>query len=241
MNDLHDHLTRIAGSAPAPGPAQLDADLVRGKRALRRRRTLQTAGGSAFAVAAVVAAVSFTASGGGTGSTPGAPVAAPPAATSTQAPAVKLVAYKGKQPEGFTVDKVPDGWFIQNSNLSSLVLAPKDRSKTPTEFGTGPDGKPFKPSVAPIDDPDSFVGKITVFLQSRDQHGTPEGKKVDVAGAEGVLQNMEGDDSKTLWIAQGKKPSVLIQFWEGIGLTEAQMIELGAGVHVEKGAVQGAG
>ncbi|WP_306209731.1 hypothetical protein [Actinoplanes sp. RD1] len=239
MNALRDSLDTIAGSPAAPSETQLGADLVRGKQALRRRRALQAAGGSAFAVAAVVAAVSLTTTT--TGSGPNAPVAAPPAATSTQAPAVKLVAYKGKQPEGFTVDKVPDGWFIQTSDTSSLLLAPKDRSKAPTDFGKDPWGNPIKPSVDPYDDPTSFIGKIGVFLQSKDASSPTDGKKVDVAGTEGFLQNMEGDDSKTLWVLRGDKPAVTIQFWEGIGLTEAQMIEFGAGVHVEKGAVQGAG
>ena len=65
MNDLQNRLAELAGPASPPTAAQLDADLTRGRRALRRRRTAQTLAGSAFAVAAAVAAFSFTATGTG--------------------------------------------------------------------------------------------------------------------------------------------------------------------------------
>ena len=243
MTDLHNRLDRIAGPAAVPTAADVDADLVRGRRALRRRRTVQATGGSAFAVAALVAAVSFT-TGGGTAAGPGATQAADrPAAT---AAAVKLVAYRGEQPKGFTVDTVPDGWFVQQDSSYSLTLAP-DRAANP-----GPDTDPSKD---PVHDPQSFVGKIGVMLSSKDQDGPGDGTAVKVGDRNGVLVKSpvgetpdgplptpaDGDTGWTLWVEQPSGAHLLVQFWEGLGMTREQMVELAAGVHVHKDAQQGVG
>ncbi len=243
MTDLHNRLDRIAGPAAAPTTADVDADLARGRRALRRRRTVQATGGSAFAVAALVAAVSF-ATTGGTPAGPGATRAADrPAAT---AAAVSLVAYKGEQPKGFTVDKVPDGWFVQQDSSYSLTLAP-DRVENP-----GPDADPSKD---PVHDPQSFVGKIGVMLSSKDQSGPGDGTAVKVGDKDGVLVKSpvgqtpdgplptpaDGDTGWTLWVEQPSGAHLLVQFWEGLGMSREQMVELAAGVHVHQDAQQGVG
>lgn len=235
MNDLQNRLAELAGPASPPTAAQLDADLTRGRRALRRRRTAQTLAGSAFAVAAAVAAFSFTATGTGpvTPANPGV------------AQSVQLVAYKGEQPQGFTVDKVPDGWFVQGRESYGLVIAPK------AVQNPGPD---VDPSKDPMYDPQDYSGKIAVFLQSKDEGGPRPGKDVKVGDAEGVLvkslpaqvpgqpsADPDADSGYSLWVKQPSGVHLIIQFWEGIGLSESQMLELGAGVHVEKGAVQGVG
>jgi hypothetical protein len=243
MTDLHNRLAAIAGPGAAPTTADVDADLARGRRALRRRRTLQATGGSAFAVAALVAAVSWATTGGApTG--PGGPQAADrPAAT---AAAVQLVAYKGEQPKGFTIDKVPDGWFVQDDDNYNLTLAP-DRVQNP-----GPD---VDPSRDPVHDPQSFVGKIGIMLSSKDQSGPGDGTAVKVGGKDGVLVKSpvgqtpdgplptpaDGDTGWTLWVEQPSGAYLLIQFWEGLGMSREQMTELGAGVHVHKDAQQGVG
>lgn len=227
MKDLRDQLAAIAGPAvDPPTSAVADADLSRGRRALRRRRTTQLLGGSAFAVAAVVAGFVFTLNG-----TTGGPG---PVATEhgTAVAATQLVAYQGKQPKGFTLDKVPDGWFVQTDDDSSIVLAPRSI-----------EGKPAAdPSQQPLHDPQSFVGKIGVFLQSKDQGGPPPGTEVKVGDRDGVLaKNADNDTGRTLWIAQPSGVYLLIQFWEDIGLSHEQMVDFGAGVHVTKGAKQGVG
>lgn len=228
MKDLHDQLASIAGPPIGPTtPAAADADLARGRRALRRRRTAQTLGGSAFAAAAVVAAFAFTTSviPGGAGPTP--------TDRGTVTATTQLVAYQGKQPKGFTLDKVPDGWFVQADNDSNIVLAPRSIQ-----------GKPVVDvSKQPLHDPQSFVGKITVMLESRDQNGPPPGgTAVKVGDRNGVLAKTDDNDTgRTLWIEQPSGVYLLIQFWEDIGLSHEQMVDFGTGVHVTKGAKQGVG
>ena len=221
MMDLRDEMNRLAGPAHAPTPAEIDADLARGRSALRRRRSVQAMTGSAFAVAALVVAVAVATSGGGTG------------VTSPERPVItaQLVAYTGEQPKGFTIDKVPAGWFIQADDEGALVLAP-ETAKNP-----GPD---VNPSTSPEFDPRSFVGKIAIMLQSKDQDA-PEGEEVKAGDKDAVLVPSPDGQGFTLWIAQPDAPSVLIQFWEDFGLSQEQVLELGAGVHVHEGAVQGVG
>jgi hypothetical protein len=236
MMDLQHRLDEIAGPARPPTAAQLDADLARGRQSLRRRRTAQTLAGSAFAVAAAVAAFSFTATG------PGGP---PTSTTPSVASAVQLVAYKGEQPKGFTVDKVPDGWFVQGRESFELVIAPK------AVQNPGPD---VDPSKDPIYDPRDYRGKIAVFLQSKDESGPRDGKEVRVGDKDGVLvkslpaqvpgepsADPAADSGYSLWVKQPSGVHLIIQFWEGVGLSESQMLELGAGVHVHSDAVQGVG
>ena len=238
MIDLRNHLEERTGP---PGPAtvaQADADLARGRKALRRRRAAQTIAGSAFGVAALVAAFTVATSG-----TNAPPAADRPAVVS----AAKLVAYKGVQPKGFTVDKVPDGWFIQSDENYSLVLAP-DKAKKP-----GPD---VNPSTQPLFDKHSYVDKITIMLESKDQNGpSREGKAVKAGDKEGVLLKSlrgvtpdgpaptaaGGDTGWELWLKQPSGVHLIVQYWQGLGLSEDQMVELGAGVHVHADAEQTVG
>ncbi|MFF5080408.1 hypothetical protein ACFY36_25430 [Actinoplanes sp. NPDC000266] len=238
MSDLRRHFEKIAGPTPetTTTAAQAEADLGRGRRALRRRRTVQSIAGSAFGVAALVAVFAVATSGG-----PGE--SAPPVAIKEKTPVVQLVAYKGEQPKGFTVDKVPSGWFIQNDDNYSLVFAP-EKAKNP-----GPDVNPSS-DAGQIYNPASFVGKIVVMLESKDQSGPGrEGKTVKVGDQQGLLlKSLNGEtpapDSDTGWELWVKQPSgiyMIIQVWEGLGLSESQIVELGAGVHVHEGAQQGVG
>ena len=157
MTDLRDHFEDMAGPVSPPTAEQVAADLTRGRRALRRRRTLQTAAGSSFDAAALVAAFAVAANGDGTG--PGAPVATGTGDRSSSAAAVKLVAYRGEQPKGFTIDTVPDGWFVQSDDNYNLVLAP-NKVKKP--------GLNVNPSTDPVYDEQTFVGKIAILLESKD-------------------------------------------------------------------------
>ncbi|MEU7908494.1 hypothetical protein [Actinoplanes sp. NPDC049118] len=248
--DLHRQLDALAGPEVTPTMADIDSDLDRGRRALRRRRTVQKITGSAFAVAALAAGLLVANSGTPAGTTP--TVAKDPGSVGVTA--TRLVAYTGDQPKGYTIDKVPDGWEIQADTASALILAPKD---------------------ALDQDPQSFVGKIGIMLQSKDEHGAPEGRKVTVGDTPGVLVPEQeitdptalrlreeakraaiakggpsaapfltddgADDGATLWVRQPGGVYLLVQFWEGLGLSEKDMLEIGAGVHVHKGAVQGVG
>jgi hypothetical protein len=146
-----------------------------------------------------------------------APVVAPSAAA-----ALKLVAYRGEQPKGFTIDKVPDGWEVQGVTASALTIAP---------IGF------------PDQSPDSFVGKIVVMLQSADDNSTPKGTKVTVAGRPGVINKPadENTATKNLWVKQKNGAWLLVQIWDATGWTQQEIVEFGAGIHVLKGAQPGRG
>ncbi|GAA4962442.1 hypothetical protein [Actinoplanes utahensis] len=222
MMNLHDGLAQLAGPAAEPTPDTVAADLARGRRALRRRRTAQAAAGSAFTVAAVAAAFAF-ATAGSTAPTPG-PVEAKAPATVATIPAggFKLVDYRGAQPEAFTVGKVPAGWEVQGVTVSSLTV--------------GPVGMADK-------DPNSFVGKVAVMLQSADEHGEMPGTptRVRVGDQEGFFVQRTGSQGVTLFVKQPNGINLEIQVWEGIDWTRDQIVAFAEGVHVSPDAKQGVG
>lgn len=220
MTNLHDGLAGIAGSAAEPTPETVAADLARGRRALRRRRATQAAAGSAFTVAAVAAAFAFATAG------PAAPPAVEAKATTPAAAPVtfQLVDYRGKQAETFTVDKVPAGWEVQGVTAASLTVA--------------------RPGIAD-QNPDSYVNKVGVFLQSRDEHGKLPGPatRVTVGDKEGFFVQRPGTDGDgvTLFIKQPNGVNLEIQVWDGVGWTRDQIVAFAEGVRVSPDAQQGVG
>jgi hypothetical protein len=233
MMDLRDHLGNIAGPAAAPDAAIVDADVARGRKALRRRRAGRAIAGSVLGVAALVAG--FAVAG------PGLPDR-PPAVT-----AARLVAYEGAQVKGFTVDKVPAGWFIQSDENYGLSMAP-DAAKNP------PPGA--DPSKSPLYDSQDYRDKIVIYLESKDQDGPQRpGTAVKVGDLDGTLVKSlpghapgqepvvpaDGDTGWTLWVKLPSGVHVIVQFWEGLGFSQDEMVELAAGVHVHADAEQAAG
>jgi len=213
MMELHDRLDRLAGPAAPATAAQADADLARGRRALRHRRTVKGAATGVFAVAAAAAALAY-----GTASQPAPhPAAAPAPAVAT----TTLVAYHGEQPKGYTIDKVPAGWEIQGADPSVLTIGPvgaRDR------------------------DPHSFVGKIAIMLQSKDEHVTPSGTPVTVGGKAGFLITPEDQPTgRTLYVKQPDGVYLIVQLWDARGWSNAAIVEFAAGVHVLPDAVEGRG
>jgi hypothetical protein len=245
MMDLQERLGQIAGPAERPTIAQIEADLSRGRRALRRRRTTQTGAGSALGVAALVTAFTLANTGVGAGSHTAA-IGDRPAAGAHSSTVLRLAAYKGAQPKGFTVDTVPDGWYVQSDNRYNLLIAP-ERAKHP---GPGVD-----PSKAPVYDPSSYVDKIGITLSSRDNGHPRPGSPVKVGDRDGVLVKSErgmtpdgpaptaanGDPGWTIWVKQPSGVYLIVQFWQGLALGKGQMIEIAAGVHVHKEALRAAG
>jgi hypothetical protein len=213
MIDLRSRLDEIAGPVVTPSESQVEADVARGRRALRRRRARQAVAGSAFAAVALATAVALGTSGLSPARHPG-----PPAASDT-GHATKLVAYTGEQPEGYTLDKVPDGWEVQGVDAYALVLAPKGIADR---------------------DPGSFVGKIAIMLQSQDDHSTPVGTPVRIGDKPGVLVNQDGAGF-TLFVKQPSGVYLLIQVWDGLGWGEREIVEFAAGVHVHADAKRGRG
>jgi hypothetical protein len=226
MTNLYDGLERIAGPGVAPTPQQIEADLARGRGALRRRRLFQAGGASAFAVAAVAAAaVAFTSTGApAADNTPLAQGSAPAAGATTPAAgpaALQLVAYTGAQPEGYTLDTVPDGWEVQGVDAYVLTLAPKN---------------------AKDKNPSSFVGKVVAMLQSVDDTAAPTGEAVTIGGNPGVIKKAGGQTSGwTVFVDQPGRPRLQVQVWDGLGWSKADAIAFTEGVHVNDNAKPGHG
>ena len=215
MTNLQDGLARIAGPAAEPTREQVAADLARGQKALRRRRTTQVAGSCAFAVAALAAVIVGTT---GTGAAPKAPEAAGdrPAASAPQNAVTKLVAYQGEQPKGFTLDQVPAGWELQGADDFGIVIAPKG----------------FQDK-----NPNSFVGKIVAQLQEFAPNEELKGKQVTVDGKTGLLTKMiDQTDGSALFVELGESRWLVIQVWDGLGWGEKEVLEFASGIHVDENA-----
>ena len=246
MMDLREELGRIGGDLTASTVQQADLDLALGRRAVRRRRIAQAMGGSLAAVAAV-AAISLSVNGGSSDGV----VASPPAATAPSF-SPRLVSYTGAQPEYFTVDWVPEGWFVQNSNSSGLIIAPDEAASG------GPD---VNPSAGPLYDPRNAKGKISVWLTNRSGEKLPPDLKIiNIGGHQALLLKNErseeaqpdgklalepvrpdGDYGADVVLLLPGNTSVEVHFWSGVGLSDQQMLQLAAGVHVSPKAKPGVG
>jgi hypothetical protein len=214
-------------------PADPDEDLARGRRLLRRRR--QRMAGLAGVTAAVLCGILVPLSLHG--SAPAAshpvaaassPVATPSEAVSsptpttkpvTQTHAIKLVAWVGTQPPGYKVDWMPKGWVVQGSTPFALTMAsPGTKDKNP----------------------DVFVGKLVVMLQSRDASAPPASwADQPVNGRPGKF-DVQGDTQiLTFKVAGGQW--VVIQAPVSLGWDSAELAKFGGGVTVLAAAQQGRG
>ena len=227
MNDseLNTMLNNLAGTSRPTTDADLTGDLARGRSALRRRRTLLTNGALALAV---IGGLVVAGTSGAFDSDSKAPaVNAAPVAPSTGSAvpstdlssAIQFVAYTGKQPEGFTVATVPDGWKIQGVNSYALVIAPP----------TGVD-----------DQIDSFVGKLVVMLQSQDENPDPDGIPVSVGDHHGVMLD-PGDGYASIHYNDGSGHMVVVQWPNSAGWSKEDVAKFAAGVQVTSDAKAGRG
>ena len=216
MNDLKDlfELALADGNAPFSDVlANPSADLLRGKRLLARRtrrRMLNAVAATAAAAAATVAVLPTVAGG---------PVAKPGHSSAAARPhtgaAVRLVAYTGTQPPGYTVTVIPAGWVIQGSNSSALVIAPEN---------------------APDKNPDSFIGKLIVEQEGFDPSGaSAQGwSPVHVAGHAAYYSVQSGSGTETAGLVIQEAPDrwLLVQAPTSLGWTKHQMVQFGLGVTV---------
>jgi hypothetical protein len=225
--DLHQRLGEIAGPPLPPTTEQLEADLARGRRALRRRRGVQTVASAALAVAAVLAGFTFTRGAAQPDGPDGRAVDVPAAA-----PATKLVAYTGEQPADFTIDKVPNGYSVRSDDNGVVVLGPED------EQGRGPDADPFR-------DPDhgeqAFAGKVRISVETTDGMNIGVGTGIKVAGKEGIFTKgptgmPNADVGWSVWVLQGPATYLIVYFGKGFKLDRAEMIDVAAGVTVREDA-----
>ncbi|MFG1997497.1 hypothetical protein ACGFJ7_46715 [Actinoplanes sp. NPDC048988] len=169
----------MAGPADDTPAGVIEDDLARRRRAVRRNRFFRVAAGSAFSVAAVAAALSL-----GPGLV-GGPAEDPPTVARSAdgaAAGIKLVSYTGEQPRLFTIDTVPQGFFIQAQNEYELVIAP-EQARTPD---------PAKPQLS---DPKVYTDKIAVYLQSKDFTVEPTGdEQFTIGNKPAALRSIHTDD-----------------------------------------------
>lgn len=197
MTDILDRLARLDGSTDIPDQAVLRGDLSRGESALSRRRRTRTAvAGAALTVAL------------------GAGLAVPTAlaedhtSSDTSRPDVALVSWNGTQPEGFKVDKVPEGFFVQGSDAHVFTIAP--------------DGDTTHPLA--------FPGKLVVMLQDPAAVGVDlGGEPVDVGDVRGTIRDTNG---ATIVEFPQNGHEVVVQMADSVGLDDQQLVAFAAGVTV---------
>ncbi|GAA4594793.1 hypothetical protein BJY16_001441 [Actinoplanes octamycinicus] len=232
MMDLHSRLQHLAGPADETPAGVIEDDLARGRHAARRNRVVRVAAGSAFSVAAVAAALSL-----GPGLV-GGPADKPPAAAQSgngASASVELVSYTGEQPRLFTIDTVPQGFFIQSQNEYELVIAP-EQAKTPDS------AKPY------LSDPTVYTGKIAVYLQNKDFTVEPDGdEELTIDGKPAALRYIHTDEGTAeegptveatqVFVVQSPHVYLTVQFDASTGLTKEQMIKVAGGINLTAEAV----
>ncbi|GAA3599961.1 hypothetical protein GCM10022223_14330 [Kineosporia mesophila] len=202
MHDLRDLMKEAVAGVASPSDLAVEADVRRGRRArarLARRRTLVPAG----LAAGVAAVLAFSVAGIGDGT--GNP--APHSSTIS----VALTTYQGKQPKGFSLDKVPVGWDVLAADAGRLVLADEGASNR---------------------DPNEFGGKILVMVANEAELSTKSdaGKPVKVGDVTGTLDTYLDGDPR-LWVPSGKY-TLIFQFPDNFDWDTATIIEFAAGVHL---------
>ncbi|HVU61938.1 MAG TPA: hypothetical protein VHA79_11835 [Mycobacteriales bacterium] len=221
MSDITDLFRSISPDTPEPDAATIEGDLARGRTALVRAHRRSVVRRSVFATGTlavgVVVAVAATQTGGGSAATndagPAHHIKAHHAAS-----AVNLVAYTGKQLEGFTVDRVPAGWHLSTSTQYALLVTANGSTD---------------------DDPSVFVDKLAVLTSSADEHGLGPGDPVTVNGQPGHVDNQAG----TL-ILRYNAPNgfgIDIQAPPALHWTADQLVSFAEGVHVTGDAVHARG
>src|SRR6266542_3605059 len=206
MSDIKELLDRTARSVEVtPSAEMVEADLRRGRAALARRRHGRVI---RFSVAGNL--------GGTDGNTGPAPSSRIGTNTGTdRSTPVRLVAYHGEQLDGFIVDQVPQGWYLQGSNTFRLTVAPQGDTTSP----------------------DDFVGKLVVMLVSSSApQELPKGEPVKVGEFDGVVT----DDTLTYEDDAGHL--VQIQALQtALGWTNEQLASFAEGVQVTSHAQPGVG
>jgi hypothetical protein len=230
VNDLKDLLELALSDAPGPGErADPAADLARGRRLLRRRRLTGLAGVTAAVLCGVLVPLALQGSGLGHHPAPATAASSRPqpshspsgqtAAPDQQSRQIKLVAWVGTQPPGYQVAWMPKGWVVQGSTPFALVMAP------PT---------------APNKDPDVYIDKLVVMLQSRDATAPPaDWASQPVNGREGKF-DVQGD-TQILTFKNASGQWVVIQAPVSLGWDSAELAKFGGGVQVLAAAQQGRG
>lgn len=217
MSDLRTLLHQSADLSPATVEASaVDADLARGRQALRRRRARRMSAGSGLLVAAAVGAMAVVS----TGLQPSLDRPSPPtsAVQPARGAAIEMVAYTGAQPSGYVLDTVPAGWVVRDDTAAALTLAPAGAE--------APEGD--------VDGSISFEG--TIGITTLADSGVPTGVQLDdveVAGQPAVIAHMLGSgDTRSLFLEQPSGAYLVIQVWDGLGWDNEHIARFASSVHV---------
>jgi hypothetical protein len=217
MSDIKELLDRTARSIEVgPLAETVEADLRRGRAALARRRRGRAIRLSVAAlVTATLVGTTIVASEPG----PNTRIGTNQGSGSDRGTPVRLVAYHGEQLDGFIVDQVPVGWYLQDSNTFRLTIAPQGDTSSP----------------------DDFAGKLVVMLLSSSApQELPKGELVKVGEYDGVITHQEAADILTYEDDAGH--FVQIQAWRAaLGWTNEQLASFAEGVHVTSRAEAGVG
>ena len=253
MNDVKD----LLGLALDPAPDEIpdpQADLARGRKLLRRRRLLGAGGvAAAMAIGAIVplalqsgpAPASHPAAAShkmtsrsarvhivnspASSSGPFSPSASSSPSSSSSSSGssagqghVALVAWTGAQPPGYEVNWMPKDWVVQGSNAYALTIAPPNDRDT---------------------DPNSFLGKLVVMLQSASVTSQPAGVSQPVNGRSGYFEpaSQAGGNTNVLTFKVANGQWVVVQAPTSLGWNSAQLAKFAGGVTVLAAARQGVG
>jgi hypothetical protein len=230
MSDIKQLLEQTVRSIDVvPSEETIEADLRRGRAALarsRHRRMIRSsvvgAAATTILIGGLIAAGSYVneSPGGPTNESPGGPTNESPGGPTITPPQVQLVAYSGDQLEGFIVDRIPEGWYLQGSSPFALTIAPEGTSNT---------------------HPDNFIGKLVVMLLSQDaKQQLPKGEPVDVGGNKGVV-TQTGGGTTTLSYEDGEGHFVQVQSPDVLAWTNEQLASFAEGVQVTADAQKGRG
>ncbi|HEY8457677.1 MAG TPA: hypothetical protein VIL34_18945 [Actinopolymorphaceae bacterium] len=220
MSDIKELLERTARQAAVPpSPETVEADLRRGRAALARRRRRRaiaySIGGTLAATVLATGTIAIVGAGGG-GETD--QIARPSQGSvdtghqshEARGSGVRLVAYDGEQLDGFVVERIPEGWYLQGSTPAFLTIAPKGDTTDPTDF----------------------QGKLVVLLLSESvPQELPDGEPVTVGGNDGVISHAA--DADTLTFEDGEGHIVQVQAWhKPLGWSTEQLVSFAEGVTV---------
>lgn len=223
MSDITELFNSVARDGDGPSAETVDADIARGRVALARVHRQRTIRRSAIAGGSLVVAVAVAVAATQLGGTKHPAVQShtqQPGPTVVKQhhqarPSIKLVAYNGKQLEGFNVDRVPDGWQLSTSTQTALLI---------TKVGSADN------------DPDAFEGKLAVLTSSVDEHGLGKGDDVTVNGQKGVVSD-QGKYGIMLRYNATNGFGIDIQAPADLNWTDAQIVAFAEGVHVTGDAV----
>jgi len=245
MSDLRTLLHEAANAVPvAAATATVDDDLARGRLALARGRRIRwtvvpTGLVAAAAAGLLIVGPEFAAQPSPgvavIGPSSGGPVNSGPVNSADLSAKISLVGFTGTQPAGYTIDRVPEGWEIQNIDKYSLVIAPVDATdKDPNSFvgkilvGRANDGEV---SVHRDQVREIAVGKVTARLFTFPEPQVPAGSRPAT------------DDKHTqgLLLPVGKGAYLIFQLPGRLHWDAATVAAFAAGVHMNPGAQAAAG